>query len=1068
MPPIRRTGRRAPTAPTSSTSGASGAPGAPAPARPAAPRRAGRADRFSGPGGAAPATGPGPAAPVRPARPQPTTELAGFRIQGLDLGTIKNGTLDVALPLRKGTFLLPTHHADAKARVAERGTVKVHLEVDRDSTGALKVKGIRLQFDPRVSVLNPASSLQPSTGPLAPLWNKVQDLAGDVHLDAVVVSADGTMAVEGTVDRPWPLSNLPLNEQLPPGTFPKLKLDVTSLAAGDAIAEPAVPSGPPGKDVDLGGLLRSIGAMTDRGTFALKVHGKDTALSADLDGLHLRSEQAPLEVDIGGQVELDDTGTLHLALPQDPDAELVTGAGSADFHGDGTARLGPGNKPVFDGVLSGTANIDGVSGYVVRDPGIRVPLTINGANNIVMGSTRVRWDGDALALEQGDAHTRIRATLSEGATASVRGTSVRIPEGEANVEGRFSFGAKGGKFVVNDGTADVAISGANPEVLSNGVRVRLQGEGEVKLHGERIRLEPGALRPTGEGSLKVELRGDGSGAAPRLGELRYRLERDGSLMVRPASGTDELLVPLDALHRPRGKLVDPRGPAAGPIGGAAFQERITQLTGAKVTDGNAVKLLGSGTESRAERLELIKTAKRSIDVQTFIYKDDETGHEFSDALVAAAKRGVAVRLIVDGMGAIEEARDLIDEKPFYARLREAGVEVAVHQDPRTSPVGELFKEAATNPELGGVDDLEGVIANPARALPVLQRLVDVATGRRPASPETRARVATLLEKASTAPGATVPGISAARLAEIADGEPIKMNELLLTTRQLAELNYRWHEKYVVVDGKAAITGGMNVADEYLFGGSASRYTRGGKQHEAWRDADVRLDGPSATEVARQFAKNWKQVTGKDSPPVSTAPAVANGKKVQVVRQDPRLDGQLHLTNVMIESLKAMQPGEKAYLSNAYFLPSGALEGLKTALIDAAKRGVDVRIVTNSEGSTDMPQLNRAAVYHLEELLEAGVRIFERSKASTLHTKAASFGGALATVGSFNLDNRSAAMNSEAVALIYDAEAAADVEKLVVADMAPAVARELKLATLRQRIKDAGPANGVLTLFDDLM
>jgi phosphatidylserine/phosphatidylglycerophosphate/cardiolipin synthase-like enzyme len=97
-----------------------------------------------------------------------------------------------------------------------------------------------------------------------------------------------------------------------------------------------------------------------------------------------------------------------------------------------------------------------------------------------------------------------------------------------------------------------------------------------------------------------------------------------------------------------------------------------------------------------------------------------------------------------------------------------------------------------------------------------------------------------------------------------------------------------------------------------------------------------------------------------------------------------------------------------------------------------------------------------------------VRIFERTKDSTLHTKAASFGGAMATVGSFNLDNRSAAMNSEAVAIVYDAEAAADVEKLVLADMAPGVAKELDVATVRQRIRDAGPANGVLTLFDDLM
>ena len=54
-------------------------------------------------------------------------------------------------------------------------------------------------------------------------------------------------------------------------------------------------------------------------------------------------------------------------------------------------------------------------------------------------------------------------------------------------------------------------------------------------------------------------------------------------------------------------------------------------------------------------------------------------------------------------------------------------------------------------------------------------------------------------------------------------------------------------------------------------------------------------------------------------------------------------------------------GEKAYIANAYFLTTAGLESYMQALMDAAQRGVDVRVVTNSAGTTDLPQINQAAM-----------------------------------------------------------------------------------------------------------
>ncbi len=265
-------------------------------------------------------------------------------------------------------------------------------------------------------------------------------------------------------------------------------------------------------------------------------------------------------------------------------------------------------------------------------------------------------------------------------------------------------------------------------------------------------------------------------------------------------------------------------------------------------------------------------------------------------------------------------------------------------------------------------------------------------------------------------------------------------------RQMEELNHRWHEKYLVVDGKAAVLGGMNMADEYLRGGSGALIDVLGEKRPAWRDTDVLVTGPAAARAHASFAREWKAISNEDVP-VAKAPPATGSATLQILQHRPRDAGDHYVANVMIESLKALEKGQRAVIANAYFLPTGGLRAYKTALMEAARRGVDVRVVTNSADTSDLPDINHVAVFPYRELLAAGVRVFERSGSRTMHTKAAAFGGAIGMVGSWNADNRSESLNSEALAVVHDPAFASELEAVLLKDMAEDVAREVKLETV---------------------
>ena len=96
-------------------------------------------------------------------------------------------------------------------------------------------------------------------------------------------------------------------------------------------------------------------------------------------------------------------------------------------------------------------------------------------------------------------------------------------------------------------------------------------------------------------------------------------------------------------------------------------ERVTRNP---LTGGNEFKVLQGGDEAYPEMLAAIRSAKHSIAMSSYIFRDDAAGKEFADALIEAARRGVAVRVLLDGVGV-----GYIYPKIFY-RLRQGGVDAA--------------------------------------------------------------------------------------------------------------------------------------------------------------------------------------------------------------------------------------------------------------------------------------------------------------------------------------------------------------------------------------------------------
>ena len=275
----------------------------------------------------------------------------------------------------------------------------------------------------------------------------------------------------------------------------------------------------------------------------------------------------------------------------------------------------------------------------------------------------------------------------------------------------------------------------------------------------------------------------------------------------------------------------------------------------------------------------------------------------------------------------------------------------------------------------------------------------------------------------------------------------------LQSRKQWLLNQRDHRKLLIIDGRIAFLGGINISSVYSggsFGRAAARRASPGIPAEpAWRDTDLMLQGPVVADLQKLFVEHWAQQQG---PPLSEPgyfppPVVAGQQVVRAIGSSP-LDPFSHIYVTLLSAIASAETS--VYLTNAYFAPDPQL---LRALCDAARRGVDVRLIL--PGRTDSALVFHVGRGYYTELLQAGVKIYERHDA-ILHAKTALIDGVWATVGSTNLDWRSFLHNHELNAVVLGPEFGAQVQAMFNRDQAasnPVLAEQWAQRGLGLRVKE---------------
>ena len=243
----------------------------------------------------------------------------------------------------------------------------------------------------------------------------------------------------------------------------------------------------------------------------------------------------------------------------------------------------------------------------------------------------------------------------------------------------------------------------------------------------------------------------------------------------------------------------------------------------------------------------------------------------------------------------------------------------------------------------------------------------------------------------------------------------------LTSRDLRnrfQVNFRNHRKIVVVDGREAFVGGLNVGDEYL--GRSARFG-------PWRDTHVAVSGPAVKAIQLSFVDDWHWSTGQ-VPQLdwSVGPEPGGGKAVLVLPSGP-VDRLGTCTLFFVHAIGSAR--RRLWMTSPYFVPD---EAILTALQLAVLRGVDVRIMLPSRWDHRLPWL--ASFSYLKDTLPWGVKMF-RYQAGFLHQKVLLIDDDLASVGTANLDMRSLRLNFEMTLIFADAGFAAEVEQMLEADFA---------------------------------
>jgi len=380
------------------------------------------------------------------------------------------------------------------------------------------------------------------------------------------------------------------------------------------------------------------------------------------------------------------------------------------------------------------------------------------------------------------------------------------------------------------------------------------------------------------------------------------------------------------------------------VADGAFRRSLDAF-GTTMVGGNRAEILNNGDEIFPAMTGAIRDARRTVDLESYIFKNDKAGGIVAAALIDAARRGVEVRVLVDATGS-SHSWAVLD------RMKEAGVKVYVFH-------------------------------------------------------------------------------------------PIRLWSLY-------KIGRRTHRKMLIVDGAVSFTGGFCIADNWL--GDA-------RNPKEWRDMMVRATGPVSAQMQAIFGEDWTYTTGEILAGDKFYPRIAAAGEVQAQAIKVSRGDSSSLAEMLY--FVAIQSARKSiHIQNAYFVPDAQI---REALIQAARRGVDVRIMIPGR-HIDMPLLRMASRRHYGELLQAGVRILEYNR-TMLHSKDAVIDGIFSTIGSINFDARSLLENNEESLAFYDRGFAARLEATFAADEKGC--REVTYASWKRRGVEQRLAELVSGLFEPL-
>ena len=255
---------------------------------------------------------------------------------------------------------------------------------------------------------------------------------------------------------------------------------------------------------------------------------------------------------------------------------------------------------------------------------------------------------------------------------------------------------------------------------------------------------------------------------------------------------------------------------------------------------------------------------------------------------------------------------------------------------------------------------------------------------------------------------TLPGDYPARLEKL--GVHCRVFNRFVPVVSLRQ-NNRDHRKYMIVDGRVAFTGGINMADEYI--NVKPRFGH-------WKDSAIRLEGDAVWSMTVSFLAMWDFTNSEEEHFTPFRPVPARGGASGYVQPyhdcpwDNEPVGQSVYLNLIYRAKRYV------YITTPYLVIDYSLT---MALVTSAKSGVDVRIIVpHIPDKKTVFEMTRS---HYEELLEAGVKIFEYEP-GFIHAKNFVVDDRFATVGTVNLDYRSMFLHFENGVLLYDTPSVADI------------------------------------------